>query len=118
MRAYTAGLSTGTGYVAGWLTTFTAPYFINPANLNWGGKYGYIWFGSTFLVVAFIWFLVPEVQGRSLEEIEEMFDKRLPAKAFPKYVSENQEIARREAEKDLYGAEGDKAGVLHTEGRV
>jgi len=118
MRAYTAGISTGTGYVAGWLTTFTAPYFINPANLNWGGKYGYIWFGSSFLVVAFIYFLVPEVQGRSLEEIEEMFDKRLPAKDFPKYVSENVEIARREAEKDLYGPDGEKAAIMHAESRV
>ncbi|KAH8904649.1 sugar porter family MFS transporter [Coniochaeta sp. PMI_546] len=116
MRAYTAGLSTGSGYVFGWLTTFTAPYFINPANLNWGGKYGYIWFGSSFLVVSFIYFMVPEVQGRSLEEIEEMFDKRLPAKDFPKYVSENAEIARREAEKDLYGPVGDKAAVMHAEG--
>ncbi|KAK1763774.1 sugar porter family MFS transporter [Phialemonium atrogriseum] len=118
MRAYTAGISTGTGYVAGWLTTFTAPYFINPANLNWGGKYGFIWFGSSFLVVAFVWFLVPEVQGRSLEEIEEMFDKRLPAKDFPKYVSENAEIARREAEKDLYGPDGDKARVMRAEGKM
>ncbi|KAB5547407.1 sugar porter family MFS transporter [Coniochaeta sp. 2T2.1] len=118
MRAYTAGLSTGTGYVAGWLTTFTAPYFINPANLGWGGKYGYIWFGSSFLVVAFIFFMVPEVQGRSLEEIEEMFDKKLAAKDFPKYVSENAMIARREAERDLYGPDGDKVAAMHDEGRT
>ncbi|KAK4442235.1 general substrate transporter [Podospora aff. communis PSN243] len=114
LRAYTSGLSTGFGYVFGWLTTFTAPYFINPAELNWKGKYGYIWFGSSFLVIAFIWFMIPEVQGRSLEEIEEMFNKRLPAKEFPKYVSETAEIARQEARRDLYGDE--KGGVMHVEG--
>lgn len=111
MRAYSAGLSTGMGYVFGWLTTFTAPYFINPAELNWGGKYGYIWFGTSCIVVAFIYFTVPEVQGRSLEEIEEMFDKRLAAKDFPTYVSQNAEIARTQAEKDLFG--NDKAKVIH-----
>jgi hypothetical protein len=58
--------------------------------------------------------MVPEVQGRSLEEIEEMFDQRLPAKDFPTYVSHNAEIARLEAEKDLYGEE--KAGAMHVEG--
>ncbi|KAK0648090.1 general substrate transporter [Cercophora newfieldiana] len=113
LRAYTSGLSTGFGYVFGWLTTFTAPYFINPAELNWKGMYGYIWFGSTFLVVAFIWFMVPEVVGRSLEEIEEMFNKRVPTRDFPKYVSQNAEVARQEARKDLYG---EKSGVMHVEG--
>ncbi|KAK3689085.1 general substrate transporter [Podospora appendiculata] len=111
LRAYTAGLSSGAGFVFAWLTTFTAPYFINPAELNWGGKYGFVWFGTTCIVVAFVWFMVPEVQGRSLEEIEEMFDQRLPAKDFPSYVSHNAEVALHEAEKDLYGAE--KAGVAH-----
>ena len=28
------------------LTSFTAPYFINKENLNWGAKYAYIWAGS------------------------------------------------------------------------
>lgn len=40
LRAYTSGLSTGIGFVFAWLTTFTAPYFINPAQLAWEGKYG------------------------------------------------------------------------------
>lgn len=40
LRAYTAGLSIGIGFIFAWLTTFTAPYFINPAELNWGGTYG------------------------------------------------------------------------------
>lgn len=114
LRAYTAGLSTGAGFVFAWLTTFSAPYFINPAELNWGGKYGFVWFGSTIVVVAFIYFMVPEVQGRSLEEIEEMFDRRLPAKDFPTYVSQNVLIAREEAKKDLYDAE--KSAVMHEEG--
>ena len=113
LRAYTAGLSTGTGFIFAWLTTFTTPYFINPAQLNWGGKYGYIWFGSTMVLAVFIYFVLPEVKGRSLEEIEEMFDARLPAKDFPTYVSRNVEVARQQAEKDLLGAE--KAGVMHVE---
>ncbi|KAM7212209.1 general substrate transporter [Rhypophila decipiens] len=113
LRAYTSGLSTGFGYVFGWLTTFTAPYFINPAELNWKGMYGYIWFGSTFLVVAFIYFMVPEVVGRSLEEIEEMFNNHVPTRAFKTYVPVSAEIAREEAKKDLYG---EKGGAMHVEG--
>ncbi|KAK1752331.1 general substrate transporter [Echria macrotheca] len=113
LRAYTAGLSAGAGFVFGWLTTFTTPYYINPAEMNWGGKFGYVWFGTTILVTLFIYYMVPEVQGRSLEEIEEMYDQKLPTRKFATYVSRNVEIARQQAEKDLYGAE--KAAVIHRE---
>ncbi|KAK3313205.1 general substrate transporter [Apodospora peruviana] len=113
LRAYSSGLSTGAGYMFGWLTTYTAPYFINPAELNWGGKYGYIWFGTSLIVITFIYFMIPETKGRSLEEIEEMFDQRVATKDFPAYVSRNAELARQEAEKDLYGVE--KAGAVHAE---
>jgi hypothetical protein len=81
--------------------------------MNWGGRYGWVWFGSTILVGAFVYFFLPEVKGRSLEEIEEMFDMRLPAKDFPTYVSRNIEVARQQAEKDLFGTE--KAGAMHVE---
>ena len=51
---------------------FTAPYFINPAELNWGPKYGYIWFGSCFLTAIWLFFCFPETKDRTLEEIDEM----------------------------------------------
>jgi hypothetical protein len=31
------------------LTSFTAPYFINRENLNWGAKYAYFWAGSNLV---------------------------------------------------------------------
>jgi MFS transporter, SP family, sugar:H+ symporter len=67
------------------LATFTAPYFINPESLNWGPKYGYIWAPSCWIAALFIFFFLPEVKGRSLEEIDEMFIARVPARKFRKY---------------------------------
>lgn len=46
LRAATAGLSIGVGFIFAWLTSFTAPYFINPDELNWGGKYGMLFLHS------------------------------------------------------------------------
>lgn len=66
--------------------SFTAPYFINPASLDWGPKYGYIWVPSCLIAAAFVWICLPEVKGRTLEEIDEMFEKRLPARKFRTYV--------------------------------
>lgn len=69
-----------------WLGVFTAPYFINPASLGWAAKYGYIWFGSNMVLLVFTWFYIPETRDRTLEEIHEMFEARVPARGFKRYV--------------------------------
>lgn len=45
-------------------------------------NYGYIWVGSSAIGIAFIYFFVPETRNRSLEELQELFDKKLPARKF------------------------------------
>ncbi len=53
LRSLTFGVATAMGFFLAWLATFTAPYFINPLKLNWGPKYGYIWFPSC-LIAAYV----------------------------------------------------------------
>tara|TARA_R110002003_G_scaffold214_31_gene16298 strand:+ start:26396 stop:27067 length:672 start_codon:yes stop_codon:yes gene_type:complete len=87
LRSHTFGLAAAVGFAGAWLTTFTAPYFINPAALNWGPRYGFIWFPSCVIGATWVFFFLPEVKNRTLEEIDEMFEKRLPARQFRKYRS-------------------------------
>ncbi|KAL2022954.1 hypothetical protein VTK56DRAFT_4169 [Thermocarpiscus australiensis] len=86
LRSYTFGLAAAVGFLFAWLTTFTAPYFINPESLNWGPRYGYIWFPSCIVGLVWVFFFLPETKGRTLEEIDEMFEERLPARKFRNYV--------------------------------
>lgn len=86
LRSYTFGFAAAVGFFFAWLTTFTAPYFINPESLNWGPRYGFIWFPSCMIAAAWVWLFLPEVKGRKLEEIDEMFEARLPARKFRKHV--------------------------------
>lgn len=79
LRSYTFGLAAAIGFLGAWLTTFTAPYFINPASLDWGPRYGYIWFPSCIVSAAWVYFFLPEVKGRTLEEIDEMVRHSHPA---------------------------------------
>lgn len=72
LRSYTFGLAAAIGFLFAWLTTFTAPYFINPNSLNWGPRYGYIWFPSCVVAAVWVYLFLPEVKGRTLEEIDEM----------------------------------------------
>lgn len=85
LRSYTFGLASAVGFFFAWLTTFTAPYFINPDSLNWGPRYGYIWFPSAMVAAIWVYFFLPETKGRTLEEIDEMFEARLGARKFRKY---------------------------------
>ncbi|KAI1343253.1 general substrate transporter [Xylariaceae sp. FL0016] len=85
LRSYTFGMAAAVGFLGAWVTTFTAPYFINPASLNWGPRYGYIWFPSCVVSAVWVYFFLPEVHGRTLEEIDEMFEEKIPARKFRAY---------------------------------
>ncbi|KAL2134968.1 hypothetical protein VTI74DRAFT_10195 [Chaetomium olivicolor] len=84
LRSYTFGLAAAVGFLGAWLTTFTAPYFINTDSLNWGQRYGCIWFPSCAIAVLWVFFFLPETKGRTFEEIDVMFEARLPAKEVQK----------------------------------
>jgi hypothetical protein len=72
LRSFTFGLAASVGFFGAWLTTFTAPYFINPDALNWGPKYGYLWAPSCAIGALWTYFYLPEVKNRTFEEIDEM----------------------------------------------
>ncbi|KAF2122593.1 general substrate transporter [Lophiotrema nucula] len=107
LRSYTFGIAASVGFLGAWLATFTAPYFINPDALNWGPEYGWIWGPSCFLTVAWVFVYLPEIKNRTLEEIDEMFEARLPARKFRKYVCvgrhiHDDKLARKSTEEQVF----------------
>ncbi|KAI1125005.1 MFS transporter [Nemania abortiva] len=86
LRGYCFGIATALNFLGNFLGTLTAPYFINPASLGWGPKYGYIWFASNVVVAVFAYLFLPETRDRTLEEIHEMFENKVPARKFKGYV--------------------------------
>ncbi|EME86713.1 uncharacterized protein MYCFIDRAFT_29572 [Pseudocercospora fijiensis CIRAD86] len=85
LRAYTVGSATSIGYIFAWLCSFCSPYFINPKDLNLGAQYGYIWAASNLACVVFFFFFMPEMKGRSLEQLDEIFAAKVPARKFKDY---------------------------------
>lgn len=115
LRSYTFGLAASTGFFGAWLATFTAPYFINPDSLNWGPKYGYIWAPSCWIAAIWIFFFLPEVKGRSLEEIDEMFMNHVPARKFKGYECTGQaalDSKMRSASVDSDEEKGNKKDIV------
>ncbi|OJJ97680.1 hypothetical protein ASPACDRAFT_62658 [Aspergillus aculeatus ATCC 16872] len=57
--------------------------FVNPyTQAAIGGSVAFIYGGLSVVATVFVWFVVPELKQRSLEEIDEMFAERVSARAF------------------------------------
>ncbi|KAK2770679.1 hypothetical protein FQN53_005390 [Emmonsiellopsis sp. PD_33] len=85
LRVFSIGTATAVNYFFSWLITYTTPYFLNKEHLDWGGNYAYIWAGSNAVTFLFFLFFLPEMNGRSLEEIDELFENRVSVREFSKY---------------------------------
>ncbi|KAL4962572.1 general substrate transporter [Aspergillus stella-maris] len=67
---------------------FVLPYIFNPDKANLGAKTAFIFAGTSMICCVYLWFCHPETAGRSLEELDEMFIKRIPARKFKAYITE------------------------------
>jgi MFS transporter, SP family, sugar:H+ symporter len=71
-------ISTVIGFITSLIITYSNPYVEeSPGNL--GSRVGFV-YGSVFIVaMVFVYFIVPEMKGRSLEELDELFQSKVPA---------------------------------------
>jgi SP family sugar:H+ symporter-like MFS transporter len=81
-RGKLMSLSTGSNWFFNWLVSFTFPYLFNADGANLGAKIGFLYGSLTLFAVVWVYFCLPETSGRSLEEIEIMFQKHVPVEEF------------------------------------
>ncbi|KAM7203025.1 General substrate transporter [Rhypophila sp. PSN 637] len=110
LRVLTLSFATGVNYFCAWLISYCSPYFINPKSLNWGGRYCWIWAASNAITFVFFYFMLAEIKGRSLEEIDELFQKGISVRDFPKYECESSTRAHEVAVREVKRAEGTPVG--------
>lgn len=70
--------------LSAFIVTFSIPYILGPPG-NFGAGLGWLLGGNSVLAVIFAIFFVPELKGRSLEEVDELFEAKLWAWQFHKY---------------------------------
>ncbi|RDW70627.1 uncharacterized protein DSM5745_08138 [Aspergillus mulundensis] len=88
LRVKTIAIGLAAANSIGVMWAFVLPYLFNPDRANLGGKLGFIFGGLCFPSIAFIWWYQPETRGRSYEELDEMFVKKVPARKFGEYRTE------------------------------
>ncbi|KAJ4348198.1 uncharacterized protein N0V89_009570 [Didymosphaeria variabile] len=88
LRANSLALGNGFQGVAGTFWQAVLPYLFNQDQADLGGNLGWIFFGIAVLHAALLYFFVPGTKGRTFKELDIMFEKKLPARAFEKFQAQ------------------------------
>lgn len=59
--------------------SFSLPYAINPDQGNLGGKIAFIFGSVVACSCVFVFFFIPETGGRTFIEIDELYERAIPA---------------------------------------
>ncbi|KAF4978528.1 hypothetical protein FZEAL_5100 [Fusarium zealandicum] len=95
LRAKTAGISLALQNSLFTMFAFVIPFLFNPDQANLGAKVSFIFGAMAIISVVFLWFYMPESAGRSYEELDEMFMKKVPARKFKTFKTEAEEKSGR-----------------------
>ncbi|KAH8652178.1 general substrate transporter [Xylariales sp. PMI_506] len=64
------------------VTSFTIPYLLNAPYADLGGKVGFVYGSINMAMVVVAYFGIPELKGRSLEEVDQLFASGAPLRKF------------------------------------
>lgn len=74
-------------YQTSFIFSFFTPYLLNAPYADLGSKVGFIFGGLAVCSFAFAFLCVPEMKGKSLEDINQLFEDRVPIMDFGKISS-------------------------------
>jgi hypothetical protein len=119
LRSKAQSVTVFTAWAEAPMWTAVLPYLINPDAANIAAKVRFMYGGFGVIIFAFIFFCVPEYQNRFLEELDEMFMKRVSTRKFSSFVC-NGTIEGHIVDEtiDRMNNETKPIGVMHVEESV
>ncbi|GAB7354190.1 hypothetical protein MBLNU459_g4742t1 [Dothideomycetes sp. NU459] len=82
LRAKSVCLSRNVYNITQIIANIIEPYLINPTEGDLKGKTGYFWAGTALIAAVWAYFRLPECRGRTYEELDILFQKRIGARKF------------------------------------
>lgn len=80
-------MSTSVNWLFNWLVSFVFPYLFDADAANLQTRVGFIYGSLTVAALVWLFWLLPEPAGRSLEEIDRLFELHVPARKFGGFCS-------------------------------
>jgi len=82
IRAKTTSIAVTIQYLTGILFNYTVPLMLSNQYAGWGTKIGFFFAGTTALMLIPVIFFYPETKGRTYAEIDELYERGIPAWRF------------------------------------
>ena len=89
LRDKTLAVTYIASFIAEFGVGFSLPYLLYEPYADLESKVGFIYGGVALLGIVFCFFYMPETKGRSLEEMEELWTEKVPARSFKSYTSKS-----------------------------
>lgn len=94
LRAKSQGIGWFVSAFATTIAGLALPYVFNPDEGNLRGKTGFTYTASCLVGAAISWYLIPEMKGRNVADIDRMFEENLSARQFKKWRPESIPLER------------------------
>ncbi|KAK8843942.1 hypothetical protein IAR55_006734 [Kwoniella newhampshirensis] len=85
LREMTLAIGAWSGFGVGLIVVFVSPYLQHAEYAGLGGKIAFVWMGFSIISGIWVFFMVPELKNRSLEELDYMFEARVPIRKFKSF---------------------------------
>ncbi|OCF43453.1 hypothetical protein I317_02753 [Kwoniella heveanensis CBS 569] len=85
LRAKTLAVAAWSGYAVGLINNLVVPYIQQAQYGNLQGQITYIFGGFSVVAVVLVYFFLPELKGRTLEELDMLYEAKIPARKFANY---------------------------------
>lgn len=92
LRAKSQAIGGVSAYVSGIVCNFVLPYIYNPDAGNLGAKTGFFFTGACLIGAVSMWMLVPEMKGRTVLEIDHLFEQKVKAIGSSKWKDQTVEV--------------------------
>ena len=76
-RAKSLSITTASNWLLNWAIAYSTPYLVDfgKGNANLQSKIFFIWFGCCFICIAFVYCMIYETKGLSLEEVNMLYEE-------------------------------------------
>ncbi|KAF3394167.1 Alpha-glucosides permease MPH3 [Penicillium rolfsii] len=85
LRGLTIALATVSCLVWSVVFAVVIPYAMNEDQGDWRGKIGFLFSGLSFLCAVYCYWCLPETKGRTFEELDILFEQKVPSRKFKDY---------------------------------